>query len=393
MMNDSNRNFNLWTMLLVLARYKKFVISFVVISTTIAAITVIILPKWYRAKTSILPSQYDQSLGITGNFAQFSMTSAGFDLPIMATPSDVYSTMLKSETIARSVIAENDLMTYLNLKTFQDCYYYLQEKTKISITGEGVVELYFQDKDPKTAARVANSFIAELDKLNREVKAAKARSDREFIFGRLNATRAMLDSSRANLLAFQNKYKAIDLDQQKGLALAAASELKTRLALSQVSSDVKRKAYSPDHPDVVRLENEIEQLKKQLKVIEEGSGGESSYFNLPLAEIPQLTIRYTQLTTDVALQERIAELLTGLYEEARIKEQKDTPTIAVLETAYPPEIKYRPRRVLIVGLTFACSVALAVFLALFADYLADLRRSSPADFELLNQVRKEITDK
>ena len=130
-----------------------------------------------------------------------------------------------------------------------------------------------------------------------------------------------------------------------------------------------------------------------MKVIEEGSGGENSYFDLPLAEIPQLTIRYTQLTTDVALQERIAELLTGLYEEARIKEQKDTPTIAVLETAYPPEIKYRPRRVLIVGLTFACSVALAVFLALFADYLADLRRSSPADFELLNQVRKEITDK
>ena len=71
------------------------------------------------------------------------------------------------------------------------------------------------------------------------------------------------------------------------------------------------------------------------------------------------------------------------YEEACIKEQKDTPTISILESAYPPEIKYKPRRTLIVLITFVASLTLAIFLALFGDYLAELRRSSPADFELL----------
>jgi uncharacterized protein involved in exopolysaccharide biosynthesis len=82
-----------------------------------------------------------------------------------------------------------------------------------------------------------------------------------------------------------------------------------------------------------------------------------------------------------------------MYEEARIKEQKDTPTISILETAYPPELKYSPKRTLIVVITFAASLILAIFLALFADYLENLRRTSPADFELLDQARREFTGK
>jgi len=352
-----------------------------------------IIPKWYRAKTSILPSQYDQSLGITGNFAQYTLSSAGFDLPIMATPSDVYATMLKSETVARNVIEELDLMTYLEQKTFQECYLYLREKVDVTITGEGVVELYFEDKDPEMAAKGANSFIVHLDQLNREVKAAKARSDREFILERLNATKAELDSARARLLTFQTDNKAVDLDQQMRMAISSATALKTQLATTQVSRDVKSTQYSPDHPDVRRLENEIRQLKKQLAIVEKGSEEDLSYFGLPLADMPALAIRHAELVADMAIQEKVADLLTGLYEEARIKEQKDTPTISILETAYPPEIKYKPRRTMIVIVTFAASFVLALFLALFGDYLAEMRRSSPADFELLNRARDEFSGK
>ena len=86
-------------------------------------------------------------------------------------------------------------------------------------------------------------------------------------------------------------------------------------------------------------------------------------------------------------------MLTELYEEARIKEQKDTPTISVLETAYPPEIKYKPNRSIIVLATFFASFILAVFISLFADYLENLRRTSPSDFELIDQARKKFTGK
>lgn len=393
MINESPQTFNLWRLLLALARRRNFIIGFVLTATIIAAATAFLLPKWYRAKTSILPSQYDQSLGITGNFVQYAMSSSGFELPMMATPSDVYATMLKSETIIRAVIDDNKLMPYLRESSYQEAVEYMRDETQIKITGEGVVELYFQDKNPQMAAQIANSYVTHLDLLNREVKAAKAKADKEFILHRLNATRVALDSARAELLAFQAENKAIDLDQQKGIALSAATELKSRLTVTQVTLDIKKKLYSPDHPEIKRLETEIAELQRQLDLIETGSADRDSYFTLGLSEIPQLAGRYAELKADLDIQNKVYDLLTGMYEEARIKEQKDTPTIAVLETAYPPELKYRPKRTLIVVLTFAAALVLALFTALFADYLDNLRRSSPSEYDLIRQARNEFIGK
>jgi len=391
-MEDSGGHFNLWILLLVLARRKLFIAAFVLVCTVGAVVVALVLPEWFRAKTSILPSQYDQSLGISGNFAQFTMSSAGFELPIMATPSDVYATMLKSETVRRAVIEELDLREYFDIHSMHELLLYFEDKTDIKVTGEGIVQLYFEDKDPEMSARIANAYIEHLDELNREVRAGKAKSDREFIHGRLITTKVNLDSAQAALLRFQDENKAVDLDKQRDLAINAAAQIKIQLALRKVSLDVKQRSYSDDHPDIQRLKLEVEELERQLMALEKGEG-EVSPLNLPLSEIPRLTIRYADLKAEVAIQEKVYGMLTELYEEARIKEQKDTPTISILETAYPPEIKYRPKRAMIVLATFIAALALAILIALFAGYLENLRRTSPSDFELMNQVRRKLTGK
>jgi len=392
MMEDSRDSFNLWKMLLVIARRKVFIASFVSICTVGALVIALVLPKWYRAKTSILPSQYDQYMGLSGNFAEFTMSSAGFELPIMATPSDVYATMLKSETVRRAVIDELNLRDHFGMKSMHQMLVHLRDYTDIKVTGEGVVELYYEDKDPETAAQIANAYIHHLDELNREVRSGKAKSDRQFISGRLERTKANLDSAQAALLQFQQANSTIDLDKQRDLSLDAAAKIKTQLALTRVSLDVKLRSYSEDHPEVKRLKLEVEELENQLKALETGKG-RLSYLNMPLDEIPALSVKYADLESEVAVQGKIYDQLTGMYEEARIKEQKDTPTISVLETAYPPEIKYRPKRGLIVVAAFLAACCLAVLIALFADYLEDLRRTSPSDFELMDQVRKKLTGK
>jgi uncharacterized protein involved in exopolysaccharide biosynthesis len=392
MMEETQRSFNLWKVLLILTRRKRFIISFVLVCTALAIVAALVLPKWYRAKTSILPSQNEQSLGLSGNFAQFSMTTAGFELPVMATPSDVYAVMLRSETVGRAVIQELNLQAHFGLTSMQKSLMELKDRTTVKVSGEGIIELYYVDRSPDMAARIANSYISQLDVLNRRVRAGKAKSDREFIEGRLVTTKATLDSAKARLLRFQVDNNAVDLDRQRDLAIDAASGIKSELALKSVTLDVKRKTYSADHPEVKRLELEVQELNRQLTTLESG-GGTRSYLNLPLDRIPELAVRYSELRAETDLQEKVYILLTELYEEARIKEQKDTPTISVLETAFAPEIKYRPQRTIIVLVTFLASMVLAVFVSLFADYLEDLRRTSPSDFELMDEARKRITGK
>jgi len=392
-MTNQEKSFNLWNLLLVLARRKKFIIGFVVLATVAGVVTAFVLPKWYKAKTSILPSQYDQSLGLTGNFAQFVRSSAGFELPLMATPSDVYATMLKSQTIKRAVIEENNLVEYFDEDSRHELEIYLEDKTKIKVTGEGVVELYFEDKNPEMSAQIANSYIRQLDALNRRVKAAKARADKDFIYSRLKTTEEQLNQARRLLLDFRTKNKALDLGQQRDIALGTASELKRRLALKTVDYDVQLRVYSADHPAVLKIKDEIDQIQNQLNTIELGSNQDDTYLNLPLAEIPRLEVEAAELQAEVATQEKVYDLLLELYEEARIKEQKDTPTIAVLEEAIPPEIKAKPQRSIIAAVSFFGSLILAILIALFADYLENIRRLSPSDFELLKRTRDELTGK
>jgi uncharacterized protein involved in exopolysaccharide biosynthesis len=300
--------------------------------------------------------------------------------------------MLKSEAVGRGVIEAEKLQSHYRISSFQECLVYLNEQTRVTVTPEGIVELYFEDKDPAFAARIANRFVIELDSLNRRVKVAKAASDRKFVAERLAACAVDLDSARSRLSAFQTTHKALDLAKQRDLAIGAAVELKSKLALTEVALEVKGKILSPDNPEIVTLRNEAAELRRQIGGLEDG-GGTGGYLGLPLAQIPGLMIRYAELQAVVIQQEKVHELLTGLYEEARIKEQKDTPTIAVLETAYPPEIKYRPKRTIIVVVTAAGSLLAAIFLSLFADYLENLRRTSPADYELLARARGEISGK
>lgn len=388
-MQDMRNTFTIWNLFLAIARHRVFVVGFVVLATVVALVIALILPKWYRAEASILPSTTDQTLGITGNYMQYSLSSTGFELPLMATPSDVYATMLKSSTIGRRVIEDQKLLDYFKIDSWQKCLRYLNDKMDVKVTHEGIVEVYFADKDPQRAADIANSYIHQLDILNREVKAAKARADKEFIQNRLETTRLRLDSARTKLLEFQSKNKTVDIDKQMEVAIATATDLRSRLAQAEIELDLKRRSFSENHNAVQELRREVTELRNKLNMLETGTS-DSSFMGLSLAEFPGLSIRLAELRAEVQLHEKVYSLLTSLFEEARIKEQRDTPTIAVLEKAFPPEFKYRPKRAYIVAGTFIGSLVLALLVVLGADYIENLRARSPGDYALMQQAREAL---
>jgi uncharacterized protein involved in exopolysaccharide biosynthesis len=56
------------------------------------------------------------------------------------------------------------------------------------------------------------------------------------------------------------------------------------------------------------------------------------------------------MVRDVKIQEQVFSLLSAQYEEARINEARDIPTVEVLDPAIPPEGRAWPRRGLLVGI-------------------------------------------
>lgn len=78
---------------------------------------------------------------------------------------------------------------------------------------------------------------------------------------------------------------------------------------------------------------------------------------MSLSELSVVALEYARLLKDVKVQEAIYEIMTQQYEQAKLMEVKDTPTVQVLDRASPPEKKSTPKRMRIVILvSFFCLI-------------------------------------
>jgi len=93
---------------------------------------------------------------------------------------------------------------------------------------------------------------------------------------------------------------------------------------------------------------------------------------------------------EIKVQEAIFDLLTAQYENYRIQETRDTPTIQVLDPAVPATYKARPIRWLICVSATAVALLLSILLAGALNGLAGLRERSPERYQVYRNIAREL---
>ncbi len=380
-MSERESGNNFWLFIELLARRRTFIVGFVVAATVIAAIVSFALPKWYRASALLLPPK-DLTLPSPGAGALEEVVSVtrGLNLPVMVTPSDVYARMLKSRTIAGVIINRFDLKDRYHQSNFAETYAALMDRSDFHVTEEGLLQVAVEDKDPTMAANITNAFVNVLDSVNREIVTERVRQNRDFIQGRLVQARAELDSARSAFRNFQIKNKAIDFDEQTKLAMDQAVKLKVQLAELDIDIAMREKTLGDKNTELINLRQRRGMINDQLEQLEK-TNPDSSFFSLPVSEIPTLRGQYEVLYSKVNVAEQIYRILLEQVEQVKYQELEKTPTISVLDWASPPEIKSRPKRRLIVSVTFVLALIVALIAASLMEYLARLRQTSPENYE------------
>jgi uncharacterized protein involved in exopolysaccharide biosynthesis len=79
-----------------------------------------------------------------------------------------------------------------------------------------------------------------------------------------------------------------------------------------------------------------------------------------LVKLPSLKQEGSRLSLDAEIQRRVFTLLTAQYEDMRVQETRDTPTLTVLDRARKPELKSRPKRTILVLSATAVAAALGL---------------------------------
>jgi len=350
-------------LLIVLAKHKTLVLGLPAAAALISLVVSLLLPNYYTGTTKILPPQQTQStsavLAQLGNLAGLA-GSAGAGLK---NPNDLYVGMLKSRTVADSLIQRFDLNKLYDQSYQSSTRKRLEKETTITAGKDGIISIQVDDKDPKRAAELANAYVDELFKLTKVLAVTEASQRRLFFERQLELAKDSLARSEASTRQALQKGGLVLVEGQGRVMAETSARLRAEITVKEIQIGAMRTFASEQNPELQRTQQQVEVLRRELARVEGTSGAGSSRPEEPNVK----GIENLRLLREMRYNEVTYELLAKQYEIAKIDEAKDSAVIQVMDRAIEPDRKSKPVRWQIVLLSTLVTGLLAVLAAFLLE--------------------------
>jgi uncharacterized protein involved in exopolysaccharide biosynthesis len=357
--------FRVLELLIVLAKRKRFIFKCFLAGLLAAVAIAVLLPKKYEATTRIMPPQQSQSIS-AAMLSQLAPLAAlaGKDVALHSN-GDLYIALLKSRTVADSLIKRFSLMQLYGKDTLVDTRKRLEQQTDIQAGKEGVISVAVRDRDPERAADLANGYVEELRQLTQTLAVTEAGRRRIFFEREVQNTSEDLSKAELALKQTQETTGMLQLDSQAKAMIEAYMTLRAQVAAKDAEVEAMRSFATSENPDLVRAQHELAALRSEVGRFERGQGG-SSVADVPLSKVPGAGLEYLRRLRELKYREALFELLIKQYEVARIDEAKDAAIIQVVDKAVRPEVQLRDWLIRsLIGLVIVLLVLLAAVIAVF----------------------------
>lgn len=314
----------------------------------------IVYPFSYKSTISVMPPENKPESGSLSSLLSGQDFSSMLTGGMTSANSQLYVEMLKSRTAALYVVKKYNLINYYNSDNKYEAAQKLQNHLEIDLTKEGIIKLNVEvstsffprlisntDSVKRLAADLSNAYVEALDKMNREKLSSQAKRARQYIEEQLVKTKSQLDSVENRLAEFQKTNKAISLPEQVNAAIDAAAGLKTEIVKTEVQLGLLQSNLREDNQTLVALRAKLDQLKEQYNKMAMGSQD----YLVAFKDVPELGKELASLLRDVKIQNEVYLLLQQQYYKEKIQENRDIPTIQVLDEAIPPQQKSAPQTI------------------------------------------------
>lgn len=351
----------------ILIRNKR-IIELITIAALITSIIIsLLMPPIYISTARILPPQNDNNLlGMMMGQMSGGVTSLANDILANGTSSDLYASILTSETIKDKIIDQFKLLDVYEEKFRLDAYKKLGKTVIIDVgKKDGIISISVADKNPKLSADMANAYVEELGKLAAGLSSSKASQNRHFLEERLIKTRYDLTQAEEILKNFELKNKVPDISEQSKGTIKGIADIMAQLALEEVKLSALKQQFTDSSHEVKVEKTVVRNLKEQIARLEGlGNGGA-----IPgIKSIPTISQEYIRLMRNFKTQEMILELLTKQYEIAKYTEANSVSTLQIIQKATVPDKKARPKRTVLVIISTLAGFLFSIFYISVLEY-------------------------
>ena len=307
--------------------------AFVLSVGVVMALISLLLKPWYTGEAKLLPPTEGGDLlsNLTGLVEASALNRIG--MFTTATASDIIVEVMKSRRLREALIRKFDLMHEYRTRTMDQTLKELDQHISAKAEASGIVVIHAEAQSKTQAADMANFMVSELDRFNREVLNTRGKRMRQFLEERLaDAQRRMVETD-STITAYERKHGVLvsgDESAMRGIADIVSRRIALQVRRGYVSS-----FSSPESPEVRSIDAQLEAFDRQL-------GG-----------LPEVKNEGQRLALDGVIQRKVFSLLSAQYEQARVDEMRDVPTVTVLDEARPPDLKSRPKRSILVLVAMA----------------------------------------
>jgi len=367
--------------------YKKYYKKIWVIVAIFCVLTFIfglIMPHTYKTYTTIMPPKQSESSGLTSILQSFSgaIPSALSFTGSNNNQSYILADILRSRTLAEYLIDSLKLSNYPYYKNYtrNELIELLQEDLKVEIEKTGLIKLlttartfFFPSSDTKQETKVLAKSLGEkavcgLDEIVRQRNTSAAKKSRQYIERELANYRMKSDSIDNELEIFQRSNRVLKIDDQTQALVQQAIEVGLQLAKAEMELNIAKNEYRKDNPYLMQLQNIVNQLRKQYEAVQKGGLTGTDGFSIPFEKIPSLARKYANLYRDKKIIEQVILYLETQRHQEAIQENRDVPTVEVLDRAFIPDRQSAPNKKLMVILAFVLSFIFSTLYFLIKDF-------------------------
>lgn len=377
--------------LIITVKYRWFLFWFVFTITAGATAYALLAPKWYKSTASVLPAEKNDLLstlsGISSLAKGFSASKGLAALTGGSTETDRYMAILMSATVTNDIIKKFDLRKEYD---YEDDYYEKvvkewQSNLELEIQDEGNLTITVYDKDPRKAADIANYMVEQLNEINTRLGVTNATANREFVEKRYLQNVADINNLEDGMRSFQEKYGVIAVPEQLEATVKSMSSIYVDLYKKEVEFNVLKQTYGVDHPVSTTAKIELNELQKKIDQLNAGTDKSQQDVKLliPFKQAPELGNEYLKIYRNLEIQYKILEFVQPLYEQARVEEARNTPSVLVLDKAGPADRKAKPKGTIYASVAAVSSIIVGFFLIFMNELFEKLKIANPQKYQYL----------
>lgn len=333
----------------------------------------------FTSVTKFLPPHQQQSsaaamLQSMGALSGIAGAAAG-----IKSPADQYAAFVSSQSVVDALVDRFKLKERYDLKYRDDTRKALHNRSRITAgPKDGIVTIEVDDTDPVFAARLANGYIEELQKLLDRLAVTEAQQRRLFFERQLATTKAALNNAERALKTTGVNSTAIKAMPEA--AVEALAKLKASVTAQEVKVVSMRGYLAETAPDYRQAQTELAALRAQLARAETAE---------PASARSKDESDYVAKFRDYKYQETLFDLFSKQYELARVDEGREGSMIQVIDVAKPPERKSAPKKALIAVMT-TLATGLGLLIWVFARRAIRNASENEESARKLAQIRQSV---